>query len=518
MNEPSARPAPETPEYWAISQPDATAVIEAEKKLSYAELNVRANRLAAALKNYGVRTGDIVAVRSQIRLEWPVISLALAKLECQMLALNWRLTPKEVARIMTDSRPAGLICDDADLPKLALEVELPNLKFAIAIDGSSAGFQSYASIVAEQDGQPPPAFFSRKPPPLILFTSGTTGEPKGIAIRPDDSKITREYLADVRSTRPLAPGDVCLVTVPLHHAAGATQVSDALKCGAMVVLLRRFDPQETLRVIEDHRVTQWFGVPTMYRRIAALGEEIKRYDLTSLKQLGVGAAPVDRPLKQWILDNLGSCLREGYGSSEVGLATSLSPEFQREKMNSCGRPFRHVSISIRDGDGRSLPTGEHGEIWIKTPVAINSYLHGPTLGSDQLDELGYFFTGDVGYLDDDGFLYICDRAKDLIISGGVNIYPAEIEAVLKEHPAIADCAVIGVPDNEFGEAVAAFCELRPNVTFTPAALLEWCAKSLANYKRPKQIEVVEELPRNAVGKILKRELRATQWRDRERSI
>lgn len=518
MNDPSVRPAPETPEYWAQLQPGATAVIEAERKLTYAELNVLANRLAAALRNYGVRAGDIIAVRTQIRLEWPVISLALAKLECQLLALNWRLTAREVARIMGDSRAVALICDDADLPRLTVDIDLSKLKLAIAIEGSSAGFASYASIVSEQDDRSPPAFYSRRPPPLILFTSGTTGEPKGIAIRPDDSEVTREYLADVRSTRPLAPGDVCLVTVPLHHGAGATQVSDALKSGAKLILLRRFDPQETLRLIDEHSVTQWFGVPTMYRRIAALGDEMKRYDLTSLKQLGVGAAPVDRPLKQWILDNLGSCLREGYGSSEVGLATSLPPEFQRDKMNSCGRPFRHVSISIRDGAGRSLPAGEHGEIWIKTPVAITSYLDGPTLGSDQLDELGYFFTGDVGYLDDDGFLYICDRAKDMIISGGVNIYPAEIEAVLKEHPAIADCAVIGVPDDEFGEAVAAFCEVRPQVAFTPAALLEWCSRSLASYKRPKQVEFVNELPRNAVGKILKRELRATLWRDKQRSI
>jgi long-chain acyl-CoA synthetase len=165
-----------------------------------------------------------------------------------------------------------------------------------------------------------------------------------------------------------------------------------------------------------------------------------------------------------------------------------------------------------------LPAGEHGEIWIKTPVGITSYLHGPTLGPDQLDSYGYFFTGDIGYLDDDGFLYICDRAKDLIISGGVNIYPAEIEAVLKTHSAIADCAVIGVPDEEFGESVAAFCELRPGVSFTPAVLLEWCSGRLASYKRPKHIFVVEELPRNAVGKVLKRELRANHWRDRERAI
>jgi long-chain acyl-CoA synthetase len=516
MNEPLNRPAPETPEYWALLQPDAAAVLESDRQLSYAQLNLLANRLASALRSDGVQPGDIVAVRSHIRLEWAVVCLALGKLECQLLALNWRLTANEVGRIMGESQAVGLICDDPELTQLAAQIEPGKLKCAISIDCTAAGFASYANIVS--DSQPASDFFSRKPPSLILFTSGTTGEPKGIALRPDDSEVTREYLADVRSTRSLAPGDVCLVTVPLHHAAGATQVSDALKSGAKLILLRRFEPQEVLRLIQDQRVTQWFGVPTMYRRVAALGVEVKQYDLSSLKQLGVGAAPVDGALKQWIMDNLGVCLREGYGSSEVGLATSLPPEFQHEKMNSCGRAFRHVSISIRDGGGQVLPAGEHGEIWIKTPVGITSYLHGPTLGPDQLDSYGYFFTGDIGYLDDDGFLYICDRARDLIISGGVNIYPAEIEAVLKTHSAIADCAVIGVPDEEFGESVAAFCELRPGVSFTPAVLLEWCSGRLASYKRPKHIFVVEELPRNAVGKVLKRELRANHWRDRERAI
>jgi len=512
-------PAPETPEYWAFKQPDALAIVDSERSITYRDLNTQADKLASALRSHGLGAGDVVAVRTQTRLEWPVISLALAKLECQLLVLNWRLTPPEVAGIMQSSRAAGLICDDADLTALVAGVDLSSLKVSVSLDAASPAFVSYDALVYGNNGTPVSTFHSRKPAPLILFTSGTTGEPKGIAVRPDGSQKTSEYLADIRAMHPVGPGDVILLTVPLHFRAGATEVSNAIRAGAKLVLLPRFDALETLRAMQAHRVTKWFGVPTMYRRIAALGADVvKGFDLRALNQLVIGAAPADKSLKLWILDNLGDCLREGYGSTEVGLSTGLAPEFQRAKVASCGRPFRHVDISIRDEAGRSLPPQQRGEIWIRTPVTIKTYLDDVPLRPDTRDEAGYFFTGDIGYFDDEGFLYICDRAKDMIISGGANIYPAEIESVLLAHPAIADAAVIGIPDDEFGESVAAFCELKPNCIATTDALLEHCSKSLATYKRPKKLTIIGELPRNAVGKVLKRELRAPYWQGRARSI
>ena len=200
------------------------------------------------------------------------------------------------------------------------------------------------------------------------------------------------------------------------------------------------------------------------------------------------------------------------------MLTTLSPEMQRLKPGSSGQPYRHVAIAIRNGDGEALPAGAEGEIWVRTPVVIGQYLNGAPLGPDTLDADGFFRTGDVGRLDEDGYLFITDRAKDMIVSGGVNIYPAEIEAALLTHPAVQDAAVIGVPNEEFGEEVKAFLELKSGRAASEAEILAHCAEQLASYKRPRTLEIVAELPRNTMGKLLKRELRDPYWKGRERNV
>jgi long-chain acyl-CoA synthetase len=234
--------------------------------------------------------------------------------------------------------------------------------------------------------------------------------------------------------------------------------------------------------------------------------------------LGVGAAPVPYSLKEWIIGHFGECLAEGYGATETGMLTALPPEMQKRKPGSSGLPHTHVQISIRDQEGADLRPGEEGEIWVKTPMVIRGYLNAKPLDADTVDRRGFFRTGDVGRLDEDGYLFITDRAKDMIVSGGVNIYPAEIEAAIIGHPAVQDVAVIGIPDEEFGEQVKAFCELKPGRAAEPAAILAHCAETLASYKRPKSLEIVAELPRNTMGKLLKRELRDPYWKGRERNV
>jgi long-chain acyl-CoA synthetase len=305
----------------------------------------------------------------------------------------------------------------------------------------------------------------------------------------------------------------------MHHGSGPGQLWAAQRAGMLAVLQRRFDAEEALALIARHRLTHWTGVPTMYKRIAALPPEtIARHDRASIQQLGVGAAPVSADLKRWIIANLGNCLSEGYGSTETSMITHMLPEMQLHKPGSSGLPYRHVRIEIRDADGQLLPAGTTGEIWAWTPVNIRNYLNAPPLGDDTIDARGYFRTGDMGHLDSDGYLWISDRAKDMVIAGGVNIYPAEIEAALLTHPALADAAVIGVPDDEMGERVMAFCEPKPGHTITEAELLAHCVERLASYKRPREIRIIDELPRNTVGKLLKRELRAPFWKDRDRKV
>jgi long-chain acyl-CoA synthetase len=509
-------------EYWAREQPDAPALIEGDRVVTWKGWNDEADRLAHGLGRLGLEARDVLVTRVQIRPEWPIISAAAAKLGCRILGLNWRLTPTETRYVLSNSGAHAIICDDADPTALAPAFDGLDLKFAISIDAPAEAFASYASITAEA---PPEPLFAEGNPPLILYTSGTTGLPKGVVMGGrdlGDPKVRQEmleYQQSVAGSRPQLRGDVQMITLPMHHGAGPASVWGSQGWGNTMVLLRRFDPEEALRRIEQHRVTVWTGVPTMFKRIAALPPEVlARYDVSSIRMLGVGAAPVPYSLKEWIIGHFGPCLAEGYGATETGMLTALSPEMQTKKPGSSGLPHTHVHISIRNAVGAELTPGEEGEIWVKTPVVIGGYLNGKPLESDTLDENGFFRTGDVGRLDEDGYLFITDRAKDMIVSGGVNIYPAEIEAAILTHAAVQDVAVIGIPDDEFGEQVKAFCELKPGRTARAGEILAHCAEALASYKRPKSLEIVAELPRNTMGKLLKRELRDPYWKGQERNV
>ncbi|MDB5482878.1 MAG: long-chain fatty acid--CoA ligase [Caulobacteraceae bacterium] len=515
-------PHPGSLEYWADQQPDAPALIEGERVVTWRAWNEEADRLAHGLRRLGLQAGDILVTRLQIRPEWPIVSAAAGKLGCRILGLNWRLTPSETRYVLANSGAQAIICDDADPAALAPAFEGLDLKFAVSIDTAANGFEPYADLVRA----PPAPLYAAGNPPLILYTSGTTGLPKGVVMgaRPDrhDPEVARqirEYQQSVAGSRPQVSGDVQLITLPMHHGAGPGAVWGSLARGNTMVLLRRFDPEDALRLIEKHRVTAWTGVPTMYKRLAGLPPEIlARYDVSSIRILGVGAAPVPYSLKQWIIGHFGPRLSEGYGATEVGMITALLPEMQTLKPGSSGLPHTHVTISIRDEDGAELGRNEEGEIWVRTPMVIRGYLNAKPLERDTLDEAGFFRTGDVGRLDEDGYLFITDRAKDMIVSGGVNIYPAEIEAAIIRHPAVQDVAVIGIPDDDFGEQVKAFCELKPGRAAAPEEILAHCADTLAGYKRPKTLEIVAELPRNTMGKLLKRELRDPYWKGRERNV
>jgi len=513
--------APGSLEHWAQERPNDVAVVDGARTFTYAQWNEAANRVANAFAARGIATGDIVVVRTHIRFEWNVIASALAKLGCSLLGLNWRLTPQEARYVLTNSQAHAFVCDDADPSALKSALsELP-IKMLVSIDAHAADFVPFAILL---DAEPAPRF-AQKDPPLIVYTSGTTGLPKGVVMGRRSPHFTAEqvseYQQDVRQARHSpGAGGCALVTMPMHHGSGPAQVWAAMHAARKMILLRRFDPETALALIDEHEVTAWGSVPTMLKRIAALPAHVlKKYDVSSIKHLSVGAAPVPYSLKEWVIDYFGeNVLSEGYGSTETGMVTRLTPEMQRAKPGSSGKPFKHVSIEIRDAEGKVLPPQVTGELWVRTPTTLGGYLNQDALGADALDERGFFRVGDVGYLDEDGYLYITDRARDLIISGGVNIYPAEIEAALLKHHAILDVAVIGIPDEEFGEQVKAIVELKSGHTTTAADLQRFAASELASYKRPKSYEFVDELPRNTMGKVLKRELRDPYWMGKERKV
>lgn len=508
---------PGSVEHWAAARPDDVAIVEGERTLTYGDWNDAADRLAETLASLGVEDGDIIAVRTQIRLEWAIISAALAKLGASVLGLNWRLTPDEVEYVTTNSKACGLFCDDADPTALLPALRDFDLKVAISLDRPATGFLTWEDALAPAA----PRRISAREAGLVIYTSGTTGLPKGVARRapaPERQQMAAEYFADMRARRAPTPGDVILCTLPFSHGAGPTQVREATTAGNKMIFQRRFDPEDTLRLIEQHRVTYWVGVPTMLKRIAALPEAVqKEYDVSSLKGMQTGAAPVPHSLKLWAMSLFGEVLHEAYGVTEIGMISHLTPNLQKAKPGSSGKPYRHVNVSVRDGDGRVLPPNQTGEFWIRTPVTIQGYLNAEPLDETTLDKDGFFRSGDVGYLDGDGFLFITDRVKDMIISGGVNIYPAEIEAVLIRHPAVQDVAVIGIPDEEFGEQVKAFVEVKPGAALTAPDLIAF-SKELASYKRPKTVDIILELPRNTMGKILKKDLREPYWGGRERKV
>ncbi|MBU1375099.1 MAG: AMP-binding protein [Alphaproteobacteria bacterium] len=494
-------------EYWAGLRPHDIAVVDGERTLTFGDWNAAADRLAQGLAERGVGPGDIVGVRTQIRLEWPIISAAVGKLGARLLVANWRFTADEMAFILENSGAKALIVDDPDPRPVLAAANRLGLSFVAGIEGAPDGVIPFCMLFDDEA----PERFARNDPALVVYTSGTTGRPKGVVMPERPPPPTPDAVG--------GPGAM-LITMPMHHGAGPNQVWTGRTTGRLSVLMRRFDAAQVLALIERHRINHWAAVPTMCQRISVLPAPVlARYDVSSIRSLSMGAAPVPFALKQWVVGHFGEGkLSEGYGTTETGMITGLAPADQLTKPGSSGMALKDVDIRIRDADGHDLAPGAEGEIWVKTPTTIHGYLNAPALGPDTCDADGFFKVGDVGRLEADGHLYLTDRSKDMIVSGGVNIYPAEIEAVLADHPQVLAAAVVGVPDDDFGETPIAFLEMRPGATAQPDEIAAAIHDRLASYKRPKAIHIIDELPRNLMGKVLKTELRAPYWKGRDRRI
>jgi acyl-CoA synthetase (AMP-forming)/AMP-acid ligase II len=504
----------------------ATALADGRSRMSWAEWDEQASCLASALAHdLGIRAGDRVALRLGNRVEWFVITSALTKLGAVAVSVGARLTNDEVRRVIDHSDARVLFLDDPALATAAaawIGDRSTGLGWLVDVTGGSPQAQALAlgALVAcdpARSDLAPAALL----PTSIHYTSGTTGQPRGVVRTLPEQELAAfgDLLGDLIGTMGLRDDDRHLVCAPLYHAGGSFGAQITQIAGGAVVVMDHFDAGEALAAIERERITTTFMVPTMLNRIASLPAATReRYDISSLRVIMTGAAPFPAALKKSVIEALGEeCLYEMYGATELGIVTILEPRDQLRKGGSCGRLLKGVSVRLLGEDGREVTPGEVGEVYVRSPALVAGYLRDERATRASLDE-GYFTVGDVGYLDDEGFLHIVDRLKDMVISGGVNVYPAEIEEVLHEHPAVFDAAVIGVPHPDWGEQLKAIVQLRSGVTATKEELIGFCRARVADFKRPRSVDFVDELPRNAAGKVLKRELREPYWAETGRSI
>ncbi len=510
--------APQTPHYLdvhALMRPNKVALICGERSLTYAELNARARRVANALGKLGVKAGDRVAVMAYNSMELLEIACGLSKLSAIAVLLNYRLREGEVAYILNDCQAKVAIAGPAlvEVVDAARAEVTGEVKYVAIGDEVHAGWLLYEDIVANA-GEEVLVADAGKLGSSMSYTSGTTGKPKG-AYRPRGVAV--EDVAQIVQTFALVESNVYLLAGPYYHSAPSVFTSFHLLLGATIVIQPKFDAVEALRLIERHKVTTTFMAPTLLQRICDVPEEVAaRFDSRTLRSIILGAAPCPYVLKVRAIARFGECLWEFYGATETSFVAILRPEDQLRKPGSCGKAGPGQEIRLLDAEGNEVPAGVPGEMWARNASLAEYYNKPEATASNTRD--GFFSVGDIAYRDDEGYYYICDRKIDMVISGGVNIYPAEIEAVLVAHPAVLDVAVIGVPDEQWGESLKAVVVLRPNVSATEGELIAFCGERLADYKKPRSVDFVEDLPRNPSGKLLKAQIRAQYWEGAGRRI
>lgn len=494
--------------YWAAIAPDRPALIpadasERDQHRTYAQLNARVNQLVRGLRAVGLRRGDGVAVLLPNTASFVETYWACLRGGWRFTPINFHLGVDEVGYILADCGARAFVADVrfAAIARAAA-ARTTSLIAPVASDGEIDGFASFDLLLADRD---PVDIDDPVAGSTMLYTSGTTGRPKG---------VFRERLAALVADRNIyQPGEVHLLTGPLYHAAPLSlALHPPLSCGGSLVVMSSWDGARALELIEAHRVTNVHLVPTMFHRLLALPEATRRaHDVSSLAVVVHGAAPCPVAVKQAMIDWWGPIIWEYYAATE-GAGTLVDPFTWQAHPGTVGKPA-DGQVIVGDQDARPLPPGEIGLLWLRSPADERFCYLGDdekTAGSFRGD---HFTLGDLGYLDDEGYLYLSDRSAHLIISGGVNIYPAEVDAVLLEHPAVGDAAVIGVPNDEWGEEVKAVVELQPDAGSgrTPAELeaelIAFCRDRLAHFKCPRSVAFVDELPRQDNGKIAKVRLR-----------
>src|SRR5579864_6215175 len=498
----------------AESMPDKPAVILGDRALSFAALDKRANRVAHAFASLGCETADRVAVMSFNSIETFEVASGLRRSGVVIVPVNYRLRGSEVAYVLNDSGARVVLAgpDHADVVEGARTEVVGNPSYVALGEARPSGWSSYRDLMQRSSDAPLPDAGAGGLGPSMIYTSGTTGHPKG-AWRPHGVNI--ENVLQIISIFGLNQSDIHLTCGPGYHSAVSFFTALHSLLGSTVVLQPKFEAAGALDLIERHRVTTTFMAPTLLQRLVDEQQRRPR-DLSSLRAVILGAAPCPHALKVRAESVLGRVLWEFYGATETGINTVLRPEDQLRKPGSCGTAVPGQEIRLVTAAGSEAADGEPGELMVRNSW-LAEYYHRPDATGKSLHD-GFFSVGDIAYRDSEGYYFICDRKIDMVISGGTNIYPAEVEAVLHAHPAVIDAAVIGVPDEQWGESVKAVVQLREGMNASAEDLIRFCGERLAGYKKPRSVDFVDELPRDAAGKLLKRLIRDRYWAGAGRRI
>jgi len=513
----------DTFDYSAREHPDVEFATQGTRRVSYAEAQALANRIANALVARGLAPGERVALLSKNSIEHALWYYACSKCGVVPVPLNFRLAPPEWSYIVNDAGAKLLFAQDALARAIApVRGELASVKHCVALGADVPGWERFESFVGDQPASAPAHRAAPDDDLYQMYTSGTTGRPKGAVLT---HRAVVSQLHQISLVVGGAPGERVLVVAPLYHAAASLTTFVTVQSGGSLYIQEDFVPGEVVRALSEERIAMTMLVPAMIQFCLVAVPDVaeRRYD--ALRLIVYGASPIAEQTLTRAIETFGCDFIQGYGMTETtASATYLMPVDHRRALAgepklllSAGRTLPGTEIRIVGANGRTLPNGEIGEIAVRGPQLMRGYWNLPEATADALRD-GWMYTGDAGVLDDEGYLYVQDRTKDMIVSGGENVYPREVEDVLYRHPAVAEAAVIGVPDPKWGEAVKAIVVTKPGQTLAADELMRFCDGQLAGYKRPRSVEFADALPRNPSGKVLKRELREKYWVGHSRRV
>jgi len=502
-------------EWNARRYPDKTVFVYDDTRISFSELDKRGNSLVHGLWDMGVKKGDRVAILADICNQYVETLLALPKAGMVAIPMNYRFVPEELAYVINDSGAETIFVDDNF--KSAFDAMRPHakgIKNVIAIGEPSPGMKSYDEIISSYPSDKPMVEVDEYDLAYLIYTSGTTAFPKGV-MRSHKSMATSS-LGTVISFR-LQHDDICFNMIP-PFTIGFMWPTVAYPFMGCTTVIKRWAPEEFLKLVEREKLTLGILAPSMIR-IVLEHPELNKYDLSSLRHIIVGSAPLPVELFRRAISTFGNIFSQTYGMTEFAPVTMIHPEelAVESRLASCGKEVVNYQVRVVDEKGKDIVPGQTGEVIIKGDAVMSGYWNLPEETAKSLKD-GYYYSSDIAEVDEEGYIYICDRKKDMIITGSENVYCPEVENVLCTHPAVLEAAVIGIPDDKWGEAVKGLVILRPGMTATEGEIIDFCRPRIAGYKRPKSIDFYKDFPRTAMGKVSKKDLREKYWAGYERRV